>query len=68
MIERLNRLEKENRMLKWAGAALLAVVVAVLTLQSATQQRIFIYADQPYIECGKETVGEEAALHKERRL
>ncbi len=37
-------------------------------LQSVTQQRIFIYADQPYIECGKETVGDEVALHNERRL
>lgn len=68
MIERLNRLEKENRMLKWAGAGLLAVVVTALALQSATQQRIFIYADQPYVACGKETAGEEVALHNERRL
>jgi len=37
-------------------------------LQSVTQQHIFIYADQPYVACGKETAGEEIALHNERRL
>ena len=40
----------------------------MLALQSATQQRIFICADQPYIECGKDTVREEVVLHNERRL
>ncbi len=36
-------------------------------LQSVTQQRIFIYADQPYIECGKGTAGKEVTLYRERK-
>ncbi len=39
----------------------------MLALQSVTQQRIFIYADQPYIECGKGTAGKEVAYTLERR-
>ena len=57
------RLEQQNQILKWAGAILLALVV-VLALQSATQQRIFIYAEEPYIDCGESVIGKEVALEK----
>jgi len=67
MNERLKRLEWHNRILKWAGAALLALVVVTLALQSAPQQRIFIYADEPYIECGEVVTGEEVAFSLGRR-
>ncbi len=58
MNERLKRLERQNRILKWAGAALLpALVVVVLVLQTAIQQRIFSYADEYIIACGEVVTG-----------
>jgi len=58
MNERLKRLERQNRILKWAGAALLtALVVVVLVLQTAIQQRIFTYADEYIIACGEVVTG-----------
>jgi len=52
MNERLKRVERQNRILKWAGAALLAFVVITFALQGANQQHVLIYADEPYIDCG----------------
>ncbi len=57
MNERLKRLERQNYILKWAGAALLALVVVVLVLQTAIQQRIFTYADEYIIACGEVVTG-----------
>ena len=58
MNERLKRLERQNRILKWAGAALLtALVVVVLVLQTAIQQRIFTYSDEYIIACGEVVTG-----------
>jgi len=64
MDERLNRLEsvrkleRQNRILKWAGAGLLTtLVVVVLVLQTAIQQRIFTYSDEYIIACGEVVTG-----------
>ncbi|MEE9220495.1 MAG: hypothetical protein V3U34_03050 [candidate division NC10 bacterium] len=58
MNERLKRLERQNRILKWAGAALLTtLVVVVLVLQTAIQQRIFTYSDEYIIACGEVVTG-----------
>ena len=58
--------ERENRILKWVGAGLLAVVMVLLAagvvLQTATQQRIFIYANEPVIDCGEAVKGKEVAF------
>ncbi len=63
MNERLTRLERENRFLKWAGVALF-IVIAALALFGPGRYQVIVVGD-PYVDC--EPIGKQVVYSVERR-
>ncbi len=66
-MSRLKRVEWENRVLKWAGATLLALVI-VFALYNTTQQPVLVYVDERYIDCegAPESTWKKIGIHAQR--
>jgi len=65
MNERLKRLERENRILKWAGVPLLMlIVIATLALFGPGRYQVIVVGD-PYVDC--EPIGKQVVYSVERR-
>ena len=63
MNERLTRLERENRILKWAGVPLL-IVIATLALFGPGRYQVILVGDT-YVDC--EPIGKQVVYSVERR-
>ncbi len=65
MNKRLTRLERENRILKWAGVPLLMLIlIATLALFGPGRYQVIVVGD-PYVDC--EPVGKQVVYSVERR-
>ncbi len=65
MNERLTRLERQNRILKWAGVPLLMLMlIATLALFGPGRYQVIVVGD-PYVDC--EPIGKQVVYSVERR-